>query len=88
MKPFLAGSMREETLFPAVAFTSEKVIGDQNDIKAHLENVNASHGCFQSPQNHTKSMYNISYTDTFAIIAYKLKNIYIYKIHIKFYIML
>lgn len=43
-----------------------------------IENVNASHGCFQSPQNHTKSMFNISYTDTYAKIAYKLKNIYIY----------
>lgn len=79
--------MREETLFPAVAFTSEKVISDQNDIKAHLENVNASHGCFQSPQNHTKSMYNyISYTDTYTMIAFKLKNVYIR--YIKFYIML
>ena len=45
--------------------------------KGDLENVNASHGCFQSPQNHTKSMYNISYTDTYTIIACKLKNIYI-----------
>ena len=42
--------------------------------KRWSENVNASHGCFQSPQNHTKSMYNISFTNTYTIIAYKLKN--------------